>query len=249
MRLPIDRVFVKKGFGSVVTGTLLSGEIQVGQNLVLEPGRRSVRVRGLQTHGESEDVAAAGSRTAVNLSGVDAADISRGQMLVAAGELTSTELIDAEITLLQDAPALKNRARLHLHAFTSEVMASVSLYGNEAAKPGTTRLARLKLSAPIVLVPGDRFVLRQPLPAGTVGGGRVLDAQPFAGGKRADAHKWLEKLADATPSEQLVLRVDRRSADGIRMESLAREMGLKCEAVRPIAGHLLAGGETGDGFG
>jgi selenocysteine-specific elongation factor len=243
MRLPIDRVFVKKGFGSVVTGTLLSGEIQIGQNLVLEPGRRSVRVRGLQTHGESEDVAAAGSRTAVNLSGVDAADISRGQMLVAAGELTSTELMDAEITLLEDAPALKNRGRLHLHAFTSEVMASVSLYGNEAAKPGAKRLTRLKLSAPIVLTPGDRFVLRQPLPAGTVGGGRVLDALPIAVGKRADAHRWLERMADATPSQQIVLRVERRGAGGIRIDGLAREMGLKCEAVREIAGRLLAASE------
>jgi selenocysteine-specific elongation factor len=243
LRLPIDRVFVKKGFGTVVTGTLLSGEIRVGETLVLEPRGRSVRVRGLQTHGESEDAAAAGSRTAVNLSGVDVPDVSRGQMLVAAGELTATDLIDVEIVLLADAPALKNRARLHLHVFTAEVMASVSLYVAEPVKPGTTRLARLRLSAPIVLAPGDRFVLRQPLPAGTVGGGRVLDAQPLTSGKRADAGKWLEMVAHATTSQQIALRVERRGTEAIGIAALAREMGFKLDAVREIATDLVAKGE------
>ena len=243
MRLPIDRVFVKKGFGTVVTGTLLSGEIHAGQNLVLEPGGRSVRVRGLQTHGETEETARPGSRTAVNLSGVDTADVSRGQMLVAAGDLPATELIDAEITLLDDAPALKHRARVHLHAFTSEVMASVSLYGNEAAKPGTKRLARLKLSQRIVLAPGDRFVLRQPLPAGTVGGGRVLDASPLAHSRRVATEKWLEQIADAGPERQVYLRVQRRSSEGIRIAELAREMGLMIEAVGDIAQDRVDAGE------
>jgi selenocysteine-specific elongation factor len=243
MRLPIDRVFVKKGFGTVVTGTLLSGEIHAGQNLALEPGGRTVRVRGLQTHGESEEVARAGSRTAVNLSGVDAADVSRGQMLVAAGDLPATELIDAEITLLDDAPALKHRARVHLHAFTSEVMASLSFYGNEAAKPGTKRLARLKLSQRIVLAPGDRFVLRQPLPAGTVGGGRVLDASPLAHARRVATEKWLEQMAHAGLEQQADLRVQRRGSEGIRIAELAREMGLKVEAVDAIARNRVNAGE------
>jgi selenocysteine-specific elongation factor len=249
MRLPIDRVFVKKGFGTVVTGTLLSGQIRVGQNLLLEPGSRAVRVRGLQTHGESEDGAVAGSRTAVNLSGVDVADVSRGQVLVGAEELSATDVIDAEIALLDGAPPLKNRSRLHLHAFTSEVMASAFLYGGEPVKPGTTRLARLKLSAPIVLSPGDRFVLRQPLPAGTVGGGRVLDAHPIAGAKRVDTHKWLELVAHASALGQLALRVQRRGTDGIRIDALAREMGLKVHAVREMAapapgGLMIVAGEV-----
>ncbi|WP_109485846.1 selenocysteine-specific translation elongation factor [Occallatibacter savannae] len=243
MRLPIDRVFVKKGFGTVVTGTLLSGEIRVGQSLVLEPGARAVRVRGLQTHGAAEDVAEAGSRTAVNLSGVDVADVSRGQVLVAAGELAATEVIDAEITLLEDAPALRNRARVHLHAFTSEVMASVSLYSAEPVKPGTKRLARLKLSEPVVLVPGDRFVLRQPLPAGTVGGGRVLDARPLRSAKRAETQKWLEQVAQAATARQLTLRLQRRGAEAIGIEELAREIGLRSDAVREMAEALVAAGE------
>jgi len=243
MRLPIDRVFVKKGFGTVVTGTLLSGEIRVGQNLVLEPGARSVRVRGLQTHGESEDFAQAGSRTAVNLSGVDVAGVSRGQMLVMHGALAPANVIDAEITLLPYAPALKHRARAHLHAFTSEVMADISLYHGDPVKPGTTRLARLKLSSPIMLTPGDRFILRQPLPAGTVGGGRVLDANPLVHARRAVTEGWLEKMAKSAPALQLELRVQRRGSEGVHADALAREMGLNIEGVLEIAKDQLDSAE------
>ena len=243
MRLPIDRAFVKKGFGTVVTGTLLSGEIRVGQNLILEPGKKSVRVRALQTHGEAEEIAQAGSRTAVNLSGVDVADVTRGQMLVAPGGLTPTNLIDAEITLLAEVPALKHRARMHLHAFTSEAMASVSMYGNHPLRPGTKGLARLKLSQPIVLAAGDRFVLRQPLPAGTVGGGLVLDAHPLVDARRADAEKWLEQMAHVAPAEQLAMRVQRRGSEGIPLAVLAGEMGLRVDAVREMAKDRTDAGE------
>jgi selenocysteine-specific elongation factor len=243
MRLPIDRAFVKKGFGTVVTGTLLSGEIRTGQNLVIEPGSQNVRVRGLQTHGDAEQLAKPGSRVAVNLSGVDASEVSRGQTVVAPGEAGATDLIDAEITLLAGAPPLKHRARLHLHAFTSEVMAGISLYSNEPVKFRTTRLARLRLSEAIVLTPGDRFVLRQPLPAGTVGGGRVLDAHPLAHARRIETQRWLEQLAQATFPQQLGRRVRRRGVDGIRLDALAREMGLRAEAIRDNASDLLNRGE------
>lgn len=242
-RMPIDRVFVKKGFGTVVTGTLLSGQIRVGENLMLEPGSRAVRVRGLQTHGESEEIAQAGSRTAVNLSGVDVADVARGQVLLEQAGLKPTSTIDAEITLLEDAPALKHCVRVHFHSFTSEVMAGVFLYGNETFKPGSTRLARLKLSEAIVLVSGDRFVLRQPLPAGTVAGGRVLDAHPLVNARRVETQKWLEQIAAGSIGEQVRLRVQRRGAEAIEMDELAREMGLRTEAVREIAAPLVAAGE------
>jgi selenocysteine-specific elongation factor len=243
MRLPIDRVFVKKGFGTVVTGTLLSGEVQLGQNLVLQPGDRGVRVRGLQTHGASEEVVQAGSRLAVNISGVEVGEVSRGQVLVATGGLTGTDLIDAEIKLLEDAPPLKHGDRLHLHAFTSEVMARVSVYRAEPIKPGATGLARLKLSDSIVLLPGDRFVLRHPLPAGTVGGGRVLDAMPRVHEGRAVTHRWLEALTQASPAQQLESRVKRRDSEGIQVEALAREMGLSVEEVRELATDLLGSGQ------
>ena len=100
--------------------------------------------------------------------------------------ISAVDTIDVEIGFLKDAPALKHRAAVHFHAFTSETMATVSLYGYEAVQPGSVRLARLKLSEPIVLVPGDHFVLRQPSPAGTIGGGRVLDAHPEPRLRKAD---------------------------------------------------------------
>ncbi len=243
MRLPIDRAFIKKGFGTVVTGTLLSGDIRTGESLMLEPGKRSVRVRGLQTHGESEEVAQAGSRVAVNLSGIDATEIARGQTLVAPGELTATDTIDAEIVLLGEVPPLKRRSRVHLHAFTSEVMAAVSPYENEEVRPGTARLARLKLSSPVVLAPGDRFVIRQPLPAGTVGGGRVLDAHPLSHTRRAETRSWLEKIAAAAAQQQLVLRIERRASEGIGIVEVAREMGLTSTAAGQLASTAINRGE------
>lgn len=244
MRLPLDRTFVKKGFGTVVTGTLLSGEIRAGQTLALEPGGRKVRVRGLQTHGESEEVATSGTRVAVNLSGVEVNEVSRGQTLVVPGELAPVDVIDAEVTLLKEAPALKHRGRVHLHAFTSEVMAAVSLHGNEAVKPGTTRLMRLKLSSRIVLAPGDRFVLRQPLPAGTIGGGRVLDAYPLLRERKPATQAWLEELVQASPQQTLLLRVRRRESNGVEIAALAREMGLTVGAIGTLAEPLLASGEV-----
>ncbi|HEY2470842.1 MAG TPA: selenocysteine-specific translation elongation factor [Terracidiphilus sp.] len=243
MRLPIDRTFVKKGFGTVVTGTLLSGEMRVGETLALEPGARKVRVRGLQTHGESEETAEAGTRVAVNLAGVETGQISRGQTLVVPGELSAVEVFDAEIRLLEGASPLKHRARVHLHAFTSETMAAVSLYGNEAVKAGTTRLARLKLSSPMVLAPGDRFVLRQPLPAGTIGGGRVLDTHPLAHERRAAAQAWLDSLAHASLSQSLILRVRRNGSAGVRMSALVSEMGIHLAAVRALAEDAQSAGE------
>ncbi len=232
LRLPLDRAFVMKGFGTVVTGTLLSGSLHEGQSLVLEPGGRGVRVRGLETHGQSASAALAGTRVAVNLSGIDVADVRRGQTLVEAGGLLAVDLIDAEIRLLPSAPALRHRARVHFHAFTSETMAGVSVYGYDAVPPGGGRIVRLKLDQPVVLAPGDRFVLRHPAPVATIGGGRVLDGQPEPRRRKAETLAWLEQVSRAAVPQQLRLRVIRRGASGIRLDALAREAGLTVEACR-----------------
>ena len=234
MRLPIDRTFVKKGFGAVITGTLLSGSIQNGETLTVEPGVRKVRVRGLQTHGEAEETVLWGTRVAVNLSGIEANEISRGQTLIVAGEFAPVRVIDAEVQLLDGATPLKSRARVHLHAFTSEVMATVSPFSNEAIKPGAKRIVRLRLASPVVLAPGDRFVLRQPLPVGTIGGGCVLDANPRPNERRVATAEWLEKLIDASPLQSLILRVSRSGSNAIATEALAREMGFTVEVTRSL---------------
>jgi selenocysteine-specific elongation factor len=232
MRMPLDRSFVMKGFGTVVTGTLISGTIRDGETLHLEPAGRAVRVRGLQSHGEPVQYAQPGSRVAVNLSGIDANQVRRGETLVSPRTLSAVDTLDVEVRLLESAPALKHRANIHFHAFTSETMASVSLYGYEAVQPGTLRLMRLRLAEPIVLVPGDRFVLRQPSPAGTIGGGRVLDAHPLPRQKKSPSQGWLEQLRAASPTAQLSLRVSRCNATGITFEALSAETGLTRDAIR-----------------
>ncbi len=243
LRLPLDRSFVMKGFGTVVTGTLLSGTLHEGQALHVEPGGRSVRVRGLQTHGQPVHSAQPGSRMAVNLSGIDATDVRRGQTLVSPKTLPPVHTFDAEVRLLESAPALKHRANVHFHAFTSETMATISLYGYEAVQPGTVRLMRIKLAEPIILVPGDRFVLRQPLPAGTIGGGRVLDVHPEPRQRKAATLLWLDQLRASSPAQEIEKRVARRKTNGITLEALSAETGLTTDALRR---HMSAATQTGD---
>ena len=234
-RLPLDRAFVMKGFGTVVTGTLLSGEFRVGESLKLEPGSRSVRVRGMQTHGHPEERVESGSRVALNLAGIEVSEVSRGQTLVSEGTLTATTAIDVDAMLLPESAVVKHRSRVHFHAFTSDTLATVSLYDYEAAEPGTRRLMRLRLQKPIVLVPGDHFVLRQCSPASTIGGGRVLDAHPLPNLRKAKCLAWLETFKDASPEEQLLLRVARRGIAGLTMRELMAETGLTREALERCA--------------
>jgi selenocysteine-specific elongation factor len=239
-RLPLDRAFVMKGFGTVVTGTLLSGELHVGESLTLEPGSRNARVRGMQTHGRPEEHVESGSRVALNLAGIEVSEVSRGQTLVSEGALTATTVIDVDAMLLPASFGVKHRSRVHFHAFTSDTLATVSLYGYEVAEPGTRRLMRLRLQQPIVLMPGDHFVLRQCSPATTIGGGRVLDAHPLPNLRKAKCLAWLERLKDASPEDQLLLRVVRRGIAGLAVRELMTETGLTREALERCAEPLVS---------
>src|SRR3984885_6031911 len=230
-RLPIDRAFVMKGFGTVVTGTLLSASFRAGQSLTLEPGGGSVRVRGMQTHGRAEDLALAGSRVALNLAGVEVSEVSRGQTLVPPETLTAVTSIDVEAWLLPGSSALKHGSVVHFHAFTSNPLASVLLYGRSRFEAGASRLLRIKLQRPILLTAGDPFVLRQVSPPATVGGGRVLDAHPVARLRKSQATTWLESLRSAPDEERLLLRVARRGTKGLSLQHLMAETGLAREAA------------------
>jgi len=234
VRLPLDRAFAMKGFGTVVTGTLISGVLKAGESVVVEPGNRKARIRGIQVHGHAETSVYAGTHVAVNLAGIDVAEVRRGDTLVAEPTFAAVDGIDVEITMLPQASPLKHRARVHFHAFTSECMASVSLYEYQAVKPGSTRLARLKLSKPVVLLPGDRFVLRYGSPMTTIGGGRVLDAHPMPRARRAVSQAWLEAFVNARLDDQLALRVDRRGTAGIDIQALSRETGIRADTIREI---------------
>jgi selenocysteine-specific elongation factor len=200
-------------------------------------------VRGLQTHGRSEERVFAGTRVALNIAGVEVSEINRGQTIVPPETLTAAATVDAEITLLPGVAPLKHRARVHVHAFTADTVAAVSLYGYDAAEAGTQRLIRLRLREPVLLLPGDRFVLRQLSPAATIGGGRVLDAQPIANLRKATCLAWLEALREADREEQLRLRVDRRGTAGLSMGELVRETGLTPEALIQSLNTLIHGGK------
>jgi selenocysteine-specific elongation factor len=238
-RLPLDRAFVMKGFGTVVTGTLLSGKFRVGESLALEPGGRIVRVRGMQTHNRPEDHARSGSRVALNLAGIEVSEASRGQTLVPPETLTAVTTIDVEATLLSGSSSMKHRSRVHFYAFTSETLAASSLYGYDSAEPGTQRFMRLTLHKPIVLIPGDRFVLRQSSPAATIGGGRVLDARPLPNLRKGKCLAWLEALKHASLEEQLRLRVARRGTAGLTMRRLMAETGLTPGALHQLTEPLI----------
>jgi selenocysteine-specific elongation factor len=242
LRLPLDRAFVMKGFGTVVTGTLLSGALQAGQSLALEPGGRIARVRGMQIHGRPEEHADAGCRIALNLSGVEISEVSRGQTLVEQTTLVAVTTIDVEATLLPGCSGLKHRSKVHLHAFTSDTLATVSLYGYNPVEPGERRLMRLKLSKPVVLLPGDRFVLRQASPASTIGGGRVLDVHPLPNLRKAKCLAWLKALQDSSLEQQLLSRVARRGTAGLKERALMAETGLTQEALQRIMALLLRSG-------
>lgn len=240
-RLPIDRAFVMRGFGTVVTGTLRSGRLETGQGLVIEPGGKTVRIRGLQRHGLSQANADAGSRVALNLSGVEVTEVRRGDTLVVPSTIHAVDTIDAEILLLPGAE-VQHRDRVRLHSGTSETIAKVSIYGYSAVGQGETRIVRLTLSKPVVLLPGDRFVLRRLSPAQTVGGGRVIDAHPAARTPKKKALSWLKQIKDASMVNRMLLRVERRESNGILLHQLAREMGWRDETIRQAVRPAL---ETG----
>jgi selenocysteine-specific elongation factor len=160
-RLPVDRSFTMQGFGTVVTGTLWSGSIRPGDALALLPRGRGVRVRGVEVHGETADVALAGTRVAVNLAGIEKDEAERGDMLVTPGAFRPTDRLDVRLRLLQGAPELKHASRVHLHLGSGTVVARVALAGRNRLEPGEEALAQLRLAAPVVAVHGDAFVVRR----------------------------------------------------------------------------------------
>jgi selenocysteine-specific elongation factor len=174
-RLPIDRAFAIKGFGAVVTGTLISGGVAAGDEVELFPQRKRLRVRGVQSEGKTVERALAGQRTAVNLAGIEHTALKRGMALAAPGKFRTTRRIDVQLELLPSAPKLKQRSRVHFHSGTSETIAEIFLYGQSELVHGQSAFAQLRLQDELLVLPGDRFIVRQFSPVTTIGGGVVLD--------------------------------------------------------------------------
>jgi selenocysteine-specific elongation factor len=174
-RLPIDRVFPVKGFGAVVTGTLISGAVEKEREVEAYPSGRRLRVRGVEVHGDQTGRATAGQRTALNLAGVGSADLARGEVLSEPAKFHTVRHLDCRLHLLPSAKPLKHRAPVHFHSGTAEIEAEVRLFGSTALKPGATAYARLVLREGALLLPGDHFIIRRFSPVTTIGGGVVID--------------------------------------------------------------------------
>lgn len=180
-RLPIDRVFTLKGFGTVVTGTALSGTIALDAPVEILPSMVSSKVRGLQTHGKSVDKAYAGQRIGVNLQGVDKESLKRGDVVVPPARFVPTKAVDAKLDMLADAPPVKSRSLVHFYSGTSETIARVILYDRDEIKAGEACCCQFRLDEPVIVLSGDRYIIRRFSPLETIGGGEILDPHP---GKR-----------------------------------------------------------------
>jgi selenocysteine-specific elongation factor len=249
-RLPIDRAFTMKGFGAVVTGTLVSGEIAEADELELLPSFTPVRARGLQVHGKAVSSASAGQRTAVNLGGVDTSSLERGMMLAPVALLRPTQILDVQLSVLRSAPrAISSRARVRLHIHAAEVLARVQVLEERAQiAPGESGLVQLRLESPVVAVSDERFIIRSYSPSQTAAGGQVLD--PFAFKHRtrdlAEVRARLTQLLVSDRSERLAIFVELSADQGQRMSDLRARTGWNDKLVNGALNQAKASGRIVD---
>lgn len=247
-RLPIDRVFTMKGFGTVVTGTLVSGAVQKEDELEVYPpaatASQTVRVRGVQVHGVPAERAVACQRTALNLAGAAVEELSRGMTLAPAGAFRVTQRVDVALSLLPSAKPLKNRARVHFHAHTMEGIAEVVLGEGKQVIPGAQAFARLKLKDAALLLPGDRFILRQFSPVVTLGGGVVLDAATVPKVKNEAFDSFLRILQAGEPEAVLLARVRRRGVPGLNQDEAVAETGWRRDIIEKSLAEALGSGRV-----
>ena len=241
-RLPIDRVFTMKGFGTVVTGTLVAGTIRKEQELELFPIGRRVRLRGVQVHGESAERAIAGQRTALNLVGVSTDDLARGMVLADPNTFRAASRLDVLISLLPSAKPLKDGARVHFHAFTMETIARVRLHGSRQLQACEQSYARVELVETTLLLPHDRFIIRQFSPVVTIGGGVILDAAPFSRGFPHDSD--LGILAENSREAILRVRIARQYHDGIWLKDLVSETGWAASVIGMALAEAIKAGDV-----
>jgi selenocysteine-specific elongation factor len=243
-RLPIDRVFTIAGFGTVVTGTLSDGHLQVGDEVQLLPSGLRGRVRGLQTHKRKEDTARPGSRTAVNISGVDVSQVKRGEVVTHPGDYASTRRLDVRFRLLWDASGpMEHNAEVKLFAGAAEILARLRLLGSEILQPGEEGWLQLELAEPVVAVRGDRYILRRPSPGETLGGGVVVDPNPKGRHKRfsEEVLARLEALSQGTPAEILLQALTALAAAPLQ-DVLARS-NLPEDAAQKAIAELFSSGQ------
>ncbi|MDI7276552.1 MAG: selenocysteine-specific translation elongation factor, partial [Anaerolineae bacterium] len=243
-RLPIDRVFTMTGFGTVVTGTLSDGVLEVGQDVEILPGGLSSRIRGLQTHREKVDVASPGSRVAANLVGVQVSDLRRGDVAANPGSYSAVRRFDARVQLLPHAPRpLPHNAIVDLFVGASETPARLRLLDAQLLEPGQLAWVQVETRSPVVVVAQDRFIIRQPSPSATLGGGFVVDVNASSRHRRfrPEVTARLETLAHGTPEEILLQSLQRLGPS--QAQVLLQQAGLPRELAEQALENLKRSGE------
>ncbi|KUG04362.1 selenocysteine-specific translation elongation factor [hydrocarbon metagenome] len=233
-RLPVDRVFTKAGFGTVVTGTMWSGQMDTGEILELMPSGKKVKIRTLQVHNDKVDTAYAGQRVAVNLQGIDVADIERGNWLSTPGYLSPTYRMDARLRLLESSSRiLKNWNRIRFHLGTDETMARIVLLDQDELHPGQEGYVQIVMEKPVVGHKGDPFVIRYYSPVTTIGGGTIID--PNASKQKRFKEETLNELIvkeEGNLSEMLLYELESNPQDVISIDELSKRTGNVEEKIR-----------------
>lgn len=243
-RLPIDRVFTMSGFGTVVTGTLSDGSLQVGDEVEIAPRDLRSRIRGLQSHKQKLEIAPPGGRVAVNLTNIATTDLARGDVLIRAGTYTSTTMLDAKIEWLSSAPRpLAHSQELALFLYASQMAARVRLLDQDTLAPGQRGWAQLILESPIIAAAGDRFILRYPSPGMTVGGGVIVEPHPGARHKRnrPEVIARLERALQGTPADLVVQYIETHPAS--TLDEIARGTALDSAQTTQLLSETASSGQ------
>ena len=241
-RLPVDRVFTMKGFGTVITGTLVSGEVKVGDMVMLYPSGITSKVRGIQVHNQSVNNSEAGMRTAVNFQGLEKASVNRGDVLSNPSALKLSYMLDVCFNYLNsNKKPVKNRARIRFHTGTSEVLGILILLDKDELLPGEAAVAQLRIDSPLALIKDDRFVIRSYSPIRTIGGGHILNPIPQKHKRfKSEIIKGLKGLMDQSPESIISYHVDESGYQGVVFSDLRIMTGLHEKQLQNIMQDLMS---------
>jgi selenocysteine-specific elongation factor len=240
-RLPVDRVFTMRGFGTVITGTLTSGQVRVGDAIMIYPSKITSKVRGLQVHNAGVEEARHGMRTAINFQGLDRAAVQRGDVVSTPDALAPSYMVDVSVHYLKsNKKPIKNRTRVRFHSGTSEVLGNLILLESDELPPGEAAAAQLRLDTPVTLVRDDRFVLRSYSPVRTVAGGRVLDPAPLKHRRlRPEVVEGVRSLLDAEPAVLISHHVNGAGYRGVSFPELKVVANLSDKPLNAVLQGLL----------
>ncbi len=241
-RLPVDRVFTMKGFGTVITGSLVSGKVRVGETVVIYPSGIQSKVRGVQVHGQKADQATASMRTAINFQGIDRAAIARGDVVGGVNTLKPSYMVDGLLLYIaSNEKALKNRTKVRFHTGTSEILGYAILLDRDELSPGETTVAQFRFDSPVAVVKDDRFVIRSYSPVRTIGGGHILNPIPRKHKRfKEQLVTELKGLAESPPGEIIAYHVKESGISGLPFSELRLMTNLSEKDLGENLQHLLS---------